>query len=93
MPLKDQILLTAVKLAKRDGLRRFIKADIARIVGCGTGSVNYHFRSMEQLRSAIIKHAIEYEVIEILVQARAERHPCLRGRLTPALKERIANQI
>lgn len=93
MQLKERILGAAVALAKREGLRRFVKADIARAVWCGTGSINYHFSTMDKLRVAVIDHAIKHEIVEILAQARAERHPRLIGRLTPALKERVAQHI
>ena len=90
--LKQTILLAAVRLARTQGLLKLKRRDIAKAAGCGNGTVNYHFESMEALRGAIIEHAVEHEIIEVLVQARAERDPRL-GRLSQALKERVANHI
>jgi DNA-binding transcriptional regulator YbjK len=91
--LKQTILLAAVRLARTQGLLKLKRRDVLpRPPSCGNGTVNYHFESMEALRGAIIAHAVENEVIEVLVQARAERDPRL-GRMSPALKERVANHI
>lgn len=90
--LKQPILLAAVRLARTQGLRGLTRLQIATAVGCATGTVSWYFQSMEALRGAIIEHAVDNEIIEILVQARAERDPRL-GRLSPALKERVANHI
>lgn len=92
MLLKQTILLAAVKLARTHGLRGLTRLGVAGAAGCGNGTVNYHFKSMDKLRDAVIEHAVDKEIIEVLVQARAERDPRL-GRLSPALKERVANYI
>lgn len=89
---KATILKEASRLARSHGLSRFTRRNVADAVGCSTGLINWHFNTMDALRGAVIEHAIEHEVIEILVQARAERDPRL-GRLSPALKERVANHI
>lgn len=91
--LKNDILACAVRLAKAEGLRAITRRTIAKAAGCAVGTVNYHFEAMDLLRVAVIDYAIEHEVIEVLAQARAERHPRLVGRLTPALKERVAQHI
>ena len=90
--IKQTILLAAVRLARTQGLRGLTRLKVAEAAECGNGTVNYHFESMDALRGAVINHAIEHEIIEVLVQARAERDPRL-GRLSPALKERVANHI
>lgn len=90
--LKHPILLAAVRLARTQGLRGLKRLDIATAVGCATGTVSWHFKSMDQLRGTVIDYAIKHEIIEVLVQARAERDPRL-GRLSAALKERVANHI
>lgn len=90
--LKQPILLAAVRLARSHGLSRFTRRNVSDMTGCATGTVSWHFESMDALRGAVIDYAVEHEIIEILVQARAERDPRL-GRLSPALKERVANHI
>lgn len=90
--LKQTILLAAVRLARTQGLRGLTRLEVAKAAGAATGTVNYHFESMDALRGAVIDHAVEHEIIEVLVQARAERDPRL-GRLSQELKDRVANHI
>lgn len=91
--LKDQILSAAVAIARRQGLRGVTRRDVAKAAGAATGTISYHFVDMAGLIDAVVAYAVDNEIIEVLVQARAERHPGLHGRLTPALKERVANHI
>jgi AcrR family transcriptional regulator len=91
--LKETILGAAVTLARSQGLRALTRHTVAHAAESATGTINYHFGSMDGLRTAVVDYAIQHEIVEVLVQARAERHPRLRGRLTPALKERVANYL
>lgn len=91
--LKNDILLVAVRLARTDGLRSLTRDGVADAAEVGMGTINYHFGTIDDLRTAVVDHAIENEIIEVLAQARAERHPRLHGRLTAALKERVAQHI
>lgn len=93
MILKDLILQTAVRLAKDVGLRGITRDRIAEASECAVGTINYHFATVDALRDAVVDYALDNEVIEVIAQARAERHPRLKGRLTPALKERVAAHI
>lgn len=86
------ILGAAVNLARRKGLNNVTRLDVAHDAEIGTGTVNYHFDTMDALRGAIVDYAIENEVIEILVQARALKDPRL-GRISQALKDRVASAI
>jgi AcrR family transcriptional regulator len=93
MILKDTILNAAVTIARNYGLRGLTRQTVADASACAVGTVNYHFETMDALRDAVVDFAVANEVIEVLAQARAERHPRLKGRLTPALKERVAAHI
>jgi AcrR family transcriptional regulator len=90
--MKQTILLAAVRLARTQGMFKLKRREIAKAAGCGNGTVNYHFKSMDALRGAVVAHAIEHQVIEVLVQARAERDPRL-GRMSQELKDRVAAHI
>lgn len=92
MKLKERILVVAVRLVRNDGLMVVTRAQIAEQAGCSEANVSYHFGTMERLRVAIIEHALDHELIEVLSQARAVRHPSL-GRMSAALKERVAAHI
>lgn len=91
--LKATILGAAVSLARKGGLAALTRLKVAHAAEAATGSISYHFGDMTGLRAAVVDYAIKHEIIEVLVQARAERHPRLHGRLTAALKERVANHI
>lgn len=93
MILKDKILHQAVAIARNLGLRAITRELVAEAATCAAGTINYHFATVDALRDAVIDYAVDNEVIEVIAQARAERHPRLKGRLTPALKERVAAHI
>ena len=89
--LKQNILEAASAIVRRYGLENLTRVDVAGLVGCGAGTINYHFKTMSKLRSAIISHAITGE--DGLVLAHFAGDPRIMGRLTPALKERVAAHI
>lgn len=89
--LKNTILQAAVKLAPRRGLYAMTRRDVAKAAGCGNGTINYHFESMESLREAVMSHAIENECLPLL--ALYVMVPKISRRLSPALKERVAAHI
>lgn len=90
--LKDTILKEAVGVAKNLGFAALTRRTIAHASACAVGTVNYHFETMDALRNAVVDYAVANEVVEVIVQARAIRHPGVR-RLSPALKERVAAHI
>jgi AcrR family transcriptional regulator len=91
--MKQIILLEAVNIARSIGFQAITRKLVAIASCCSVGTVNYHFETMDALRDAVIGYAIEHETLEILAQARAMRHPLLRGKLSPALKERVVAYI
>lgn len=93
MILKDTILHQAVGIARNLGIRAITREKVAEASACAVGTINYHFATVDALRDAVVDYALDNEVIEVIAQARAERHPRLKGRLTPALKERVAAHI
>lgn len=87
--LKATILGAAVSVARKNGLHRVTRLDVAMAAECSTGAVSFHFDSMDGLNDAIVKYAIQHEVLQILAQARADKHPALGG-MSATLKERVA---
>ncbi len=86
------ILAAAVKLANDVGLLQFSRADIASAAGVGQSTVSYYFGSMPEVRVAIVKHAVQHEMLKILADARSSRAPL--GVMMPAkLKEKVAAYI
>lgn len=91
---KPFILNAAVNLAKERGLRSFSRADIAKRSKVGAATVSFHFGKMDELRRAVVKHAIENEIVSILADARADRDSASLYTGMPApLKEKVAAYI
>lgn len=90
--LKATILGAAVTLARKNGLHRITRLDVATAAECGTGTVSYHFGDMDGLTNAVVEYAVEHEVLEIIAQARVDKHEAL-GRMSAELKARVAAYI
>lgn len=89
--LKNTILQAAVRLAHKRSAYTLMRREIAHEAGAATGTVNYHWESVGNLRVAVIEHAIDNEVLGVL--ARVFGDPRVTRRLSPALKERVAAHI
>lgn len=72
---KKEILAAAMELAKTDHYIRVTRERIAERVNISTGLVNLYFNTMNELRSAIVRNAINEEVIEVVAQAIANKDP------------------
>lgn len=90
--LKSTILEAAVHLVRVHGLHRLTRLDVARAAECSTGAVSYHFGDMDGLANAVVEYAVQHEVLKIIAQARADKHPAL-GRMSTTLKERVATYL
>lgn len=90
--LKATILGAAVGIARQAGLHNLTRLEVAHVAGCGTGTVSYHFGGMDGLANAVVEYAVEHEVLEIIAQARVEKHTAL-GRMSAELKARVAAYI
>ena len=72
---KQTILNAGVELAKTRGYNQVFKRNIAETLGCGMGTVNYHWGTMLELRRAILKKAIAGGNRIIIMQAIGLRDP------------------
>ncbi len=73
--LKDKILDAAFTLAVEGGYRSIRRDMIAERAGVAGGTVNLHFLTMDNLKAAIMKRAIESEQLDILAAGMAESDP------------------
>jgi AcrR family transcriptional regulator len=55
---KQTILTAAVGLAETRGYRAVYKRNIASVLGCGMGTINYHWGTMDALRTEIVREAL-----------------------------------
>ncbi len=75
---KQTILNAGVELAKTRGYREVFKRNIAFVLGCGMGTVNYHWGTMDELRKAIVIEALNTGCRQIVAQAVALRDPLVK---------------
>ena len=85
---KGAILDAAVRLAKLNGLRRFARIDVATLAEVAEATVSFHFGTMDSLRQHVVDHAIEKEILPILVDVRRDAE--YTARLSADLKQRLA---
>ena len=57
---KEQILDAAIKVAEKNDYFTMRREDIARVAGCSDGSVSRYFGTMNQLRKAVMRHAVHH---------------------------------
>jgi AcrR family transcriptional regulator len=87
---KQTILNAAVNLAETRGYLGVFKRNVALMLGCGMGTVNYHWGTMDALRIAIVHEAIRTGNRAIVLQAAARRDPVLHHkRLSPNLRVKL----
>lgn len=79
---KQTILKAAVTLAETRGYDHVFKRNIASVLGCGMGTVNYHFGTMDAVRLAVVQEAVRTNNKRIMLQAIAANHHAIRH-LTP----------
>lgn len=75
MTQRATILGAAVSLARKTGYTRLTRYKVAHAAETSAGSVNYHFETMDGLRSAVMQYAVENQVLEIVAQGIVARHP------------------
>jgi AcrR family transcriptional regulator len=73
--LKDKILDAAFTLAVECGYRALRRDNIAERAGVAGGTVNLHYATMENLKAAIMRRAIDAEQLDILAAGMAEGDP------------------
>lgn len=87
---KQTILNAGVELAKTRGYREVFKRNIATVLGCGMGTVNYHWETMDALRKAIVIEALNTGCRQIVAQAVALRDPIVkRENLSRGQREKL----
>lgn len=78
MTKKQRILEFAVEMAESVGIQGLSRNPLAEALGIANGSVSYHFGAIENLRDAVVRHAIETENLIIIAKALGEAHPLAR---------------
>jgi AcrR family transcriptional regulator len=63
---KGEILAAAVKVAERDGYQTITREKVAREAGVTEGLVSHHLGTMKQLKRAVMRYAINNELLKIV---------------------------
>jgi len=72
---QNEVLDAAVRLSMQVGYQQITRDAVAVEAGCGCGTVNVCYRSMDVLRRAVIDRAIATENLIVLVQYLADPNP------------------
>lgn len=75
---KQTILKAAVTLAETRGYENVFKRNIATVLGCGMGTINYHFGTMAAVRLAVVQEGVRTGNRRIMLQALAANHHAIR---------------
>jgi AcrR family transcriptional regulator len=72
---KKQILDAALTVAVKDNYRDMTRNAIADVAECSPALVMYHYKTMSQLRRAVMRTAIQKENLVIIMQGLAANDP------------------
>lgn len=89
---KPAILSAAIGLARKCGLYKFSREDVAKEADVGESTVSYHFGTMPELRKAIVQQAVKHEILSILADARASRES-IGVPMSEELRQKVAAHI
>ncbi len=84
---QSEILEAGIKVAEKMGFANVRQKDIAERAGCGYGTVTLHFRTMKQMRRAIMRAAIERRILPIVAQGLGIGDPDAK-KAPPELKQK-----
>lgn len=72
---KEQILTAALELAGESHYLKLTRDTIAEAVGLSGPAVQYHFKTVTQLRNAIIRAAVKREDLVVIAQGLGAKEP------------------
>lgn len=80
LPDRDsRILLAAVELAKPLGYQWITRDQVAKAAEVSAGTINNAFGSMRGLKRAVLKYAVDHEILEIVRQGIGDDHEITRA--------------
>lgn len=65
---RDKILEAAYKMAVVDGLDCLTRDAVAAGACVSKGAINHHFKTIENLRTEVMKRAVEMEDLKLIAQ-------------------------
>lgn len=88
--IRCNILEVAYQLAQVDGWNNFKRDDVAEKAGVATGSVSYHFKTMDGLRDAVMRKAVHTRCLSIVADGLAARNACAQAAPEGLKREALA---
>ena len=73
--LRGVILDAAVTLARTKSYRELTPIEISQAAKCSKASIFWHFKTLDALRNAIVQRAVDENVMPVLAEAIAVKHP------------------
>ena len=83
------VLAGAIEATRKYGYRNFTRDSVARFANVANGTVNHAFGTMAALRDAVMREAIEKEMLDIIAQGLADGHEMARN-APPKLRQKAA---
>lgn len=90
MKTRDRILAAAVTIATQTGLESITRERVATLCDLHDSNVSYHFESMANLRSHVIRRAIDRKLLPIIAQGIAAGHPVAQSAPHELKKQALA---
>jgi AcrR family transcriptional regulator len=72
---KRQLVTTATQLAERTGYQKVTRESLAKRARCSEALITFHFGSMDRLRTAMMRHAVENSILPVIAQGLAANDP------------------
>jgi AcrR family transcriptional regulator len=71
-PTKARILDAAIALSRTDGVQWITRDAVAQRAGCAAGLVNYHWKSILDLKRAVFAAAVDRQLLPLIAQGLAD---------------------
>ena len=88
---KQRILKAAIKIASSQNFKAIPRDAVASLAKVANGAVNYHFGTVTGLKSEVMKHAVENEILTVIAEGLVDNHPVALT-ATAQLKEKAFKQ-
>jgi AcrR family transcriptional regulator len=89
---KARILEVALKLAEKEGYQNIRRNKIAELAGVCYTLINWHFKSISNLKNTVMKEAVERQILPIIAQGLLLKNPEAMN-APEDVKQKVINQI
>lgn len=90
---RAEVLAAALRTAAALGLSRMTREDIAKAAGCTPGLVSARLGTMKRVRDEVMRLAVRQEVLPVVAEGIALRHPHALKAPTDLQKRAAASMV